>query len=214
MLSQVQVGAPSNSPDGANPVMLGGRAGEGIVSELHGKYYTQTYRGAMYMATTTTASAIPIANTTAPTFVLWNPAGSGKNAVLVRYAAGWVATTEAPGNIEFALLTSAGAGSLATGAPFSAFTAAAAQSGLLGSGSKSGMLFGTAATLTTAGTVIATSGLSHLTTTGTATSGSFSYIVDFDGMMILPPGNALYTVASAATASTYNQSLFWYEAAQ
>lgn len=207
----VQDPTSTSYPPGSKPVQAGGRAAEGLVAELHGKYYTQTYNGQMFMGTTTTASAIPINSSTAPTFVLWNPAGSGVNLVLARYSAGWVATTEAPGNIQFAYLGGAGTG-IATAAPISAFTAGTIVNGNLSVGNTALAKFGTAATLTTAGTVFATSGQSHLTTTGTATFGSFSIVYDFDGLVIVPPNTAFYTVASAATASTYNQSVHWYEA--
>lgn len=88
--TQVLPGAPSNVslPDQQLVTQLGGKAGEGVVTELHGKYYNQNYRGNLFMISTVGAGlAIPVLTTTAPTMVLWNPLGSGKNAVLVRYAA-------------------------------------------------------------------------------------------------------------------------------
>lgn len=207
---QVQQPLPLSATDGNNYPFLQGKQMEMIVSELHGKYYTQTARGNLFIGPIATASAIPITSTTAPTMILWNPTGSGKNAILVRYTAGWAATTEAPGNIQLAFVTGVGA-NIATGAPITAFTTVTPFNGLLGSGTVSSMKFGSAATLTAATSFIPL-GLSHLTTTGTATFGSFTYLVDFDGMIIVPPGVAIFDVASTATASTYSRGLAWVEA--
>ena len=46
-LNQIEVGAPSASSIGDNQVTgaLGGKQGDAIVSQLHGKYYTQASRG-------------------------------------------------------------------------------------------------------------------------------------------------------------------------
>src|SRR5437870_7298434 len=98
MITLGLVQAPTNvsATDGNNYVFLQGKQAEAIVSELHGKYYTQAYRGNVFWGSTASAGVlVPIASTTGPTFGLWNPAGSGKNAAIVRYTAGWVATTGA-----------------------------------------------------------------------------------------------------------------------
>lgn len=210
MQIQGQVG-PVIGSDGTTQLVRLSKEGAATVTDLNGKYYERASRGQLFFGTKTTASAIPATNTTAPVCFLWNPSGNTNNIALVRYAAGWVATTEAPGNILFAVLTNAGSVA-ATGAPITAFTSATPTNGLLGRGNTSTAIFATSATLTTAGTVFDTLGLSHLTTTGTATFGSFTYSLDFDGMIVIPPGVAIYTVASTATASTYNESFVWYEA--
>ena len=65
---QVQVGAPSNTSatDGNLYNQLGGKAAEGIVAELHGKYYTQNYRGNCFTLSTVGAGlAVPISSSTA-----------------------------------------------------------------------------------------------------------------------------------------------------
>ena len=190
------------------PISLG-RQKEQLAADLHPQFYQQALRGRLFHGVITTASAIPVTSTTAPTMALWNPVNSGKNAVLVRYSAGWAATTEAPGNIQLAWFQS-GAAQIATGSLITAFTAATAHNGTLGLGTASAMKFGSAATITAATNFIPL-GLSHLTTTGTATFGSFTYIVDFNGTIIVPPGVVVFDVASAATASTYNRTLSWYE---
>ena len=167
----------------------------------------------MFSVTSTTPAQILINSTTAPNFALWNPAGSGKNAVLVRYSNGWNATTEAPGNIQLMVLTGAGS-NVATAAPVITWTNVAPSSTLLGSGKVSAMKAATAATsLTGVGVVGFTLGLNHLTTTGTATFGSYTADYLFYETVIVTPGTLVYTAGSASTATTYNQTLIWYEEA-
>jgi hypothetical protein len=188
------------------------QASGSLLQELHGKYYTQTVSGNLFYATTLTASAIPIISATAATLCLWNPMGSGANAVLVRYVAGWNGTTEVPGAINLSYFANAGS-TIATGNLVTAFTALTPQSGLLGAAPNlkgSQMKVGSAATITATANFIPL-GISHLTTTGTATFGSFTVNYDFDGQLIIPPGTFVFPAASAASGSTYNQCLSWYE---
>jgi len=181
-----------------------------VFQELHGKYYTQTKAGQLFHGVLITPAAIPIQSATAVSLCLWNPLGSNTNAVLVRYAAGWTGTTEAPGAIQLAYFT--GAGSVtATAALITAFTAATPVNGLIGSGLTSAMKFGSAATVT-ATTLFIPLGFSNLTNTGTATFGAWTTIYDFDGQLIVPPGTFVFPAASAATLSTYSAELSWYEA--
>lgn len=172
-------------------------------------YHDQAKAGNMFIAMSTTPLAIPIAGTTAPKFVLWNKSVN-RNVVLVRYTAGWSATTEAPGNIQLAY--SVAGYQIATAAPVSAFTDSSSlvTSAIVGSGRKSAASFSVAATIV-AGTVFYGMGMNHLTTTGTATFGSFVYVHDFWEAVIVPPGTLIHTCASAATASLYHETLTWYE---
>lgn len=193
--------------------LLLGRQADLLISQFHGQHYTQTFRKKLFWGSSASAgAAIPAAGATAITnHILWNKAGSTVNAVPVALMLGWVGTTEAPGNMQYSFLAGAGS-AIGTAAPISAFTAATPQNGFLsGPGPSTGMAFGTAATLTGAGTLLGTLGLNHLTTTGTATFGSFTAMYIFNGTLIVPPGVAIYPTASAATASTYTGTLIWYE---
>src|SRR5882762_6565288 len=140
---QVQVSNPNTSnQDSTIGNLLGGRSLEALIAELHGKYYQQTYRGNMFSAATAAAGVlIPVESTTAPTFGIWNPAGSGYNAVMVAATYGFISTTAAPGNIGLTVKKGAGS-AIATAAPISTFNAAAAgvvQNMLLGGGNASRM---------------------------------------------------------------------------
>lgn len=187
-----------------------------MASLSNATYYSQTAAGAMFTGSTAVAGVlIPISTTTSPTFGLWNPQNSGKYAVLVRYTASFVSTTGAPGGILYSALTGAGSAP-ATGAPITVFNQVAPTNGLISLGLGSVMKFTPAGTntLTTAGTVYATSGNQQLTTTGATTSAPFySVFDDFNGRIIVPPGVFFYTTGSAALLSLFDQTLQWYETA-
>jgi hypothetical protein len=221
--TQIQVGPPSNvsATDGQIYTQLGGKATEGIVTELHGKYYTQNYRGNCFMVSTVGAGlAIPIITTTSPTLCLWNPLGSGKNAVLLRIAlANTNNATTAAGAIFLMADYNAGS-SIATGSCFTAFSQAVLGTNLhncnLGGGNISVMKSAATATvtLTAASTmVVATLGSSGVgTVAGMVASNSVPAIVyDFDGSLIVPPGVAVHLAAGAATTALFTQTLMWEE---
>jgi len=176
--------------------------------------YDVTNSGNRFCGILATAAAIPISNTTAPTACLWNRTGSAVKLVLERMSVGWVATTEAPGNILMNQLQASGAAP-GTGLPLTAFTAAVLNTTVfcskLGAGNIPQGSFGTAATLTTAGVPFMTTGLSNLTNTGTATFGAWTSDYFFYDSVIVMPGTFVYPTASAATLSTYNISLWWRE---
>src|ERR1700730_7015850 len=123
-LQQVAVGnIPSSSlPDTAQPIQLAGKAGEGIVSELHGKYYTKAYRGNVFIYATAPAGVAPPAyNATAQTFGIWNPAGSGKNISIIKLCIGLVTVGVVTDHFCWSFVTNAGS-QIATGATISAAT--------------------------------------------------------------------------------------------
>ncbi len=74
-------GLPTVSPtDGGNLPIAQGKQGDLLVSQMHGKYYTACYRGAVFIASTLAAGIVVpfIAATVASKHSLWNPAASGK----------------------------------------------------------------------------------------------------------------------------------------
>jgi hypothetical protein len=208
-----QVG-PQIATDGQVATPRLGKTGETVITQVHGKAYEGVARGFTFIGSTAMAGvAIPISSTTSPTFGLWNPTGSGKNAVLIRFQIGWVGTTGAAGNIGFAYAGSAG-NTIATGGVISAFNQGTALNANLGGGSVSVMKFTPAGTntLTTAGTFLQTCGLSQLTTSGSATSVCmWTASQDYDGSIIVPPGVFLYVVATNPLLSLFTLSLTWEE---
>lgn len=212
MIIQGQVQSPSNvsGTDGANYNALQGKSGELVVAQLHGKYLSQTYRGNVFYGSTTNAGvAIPADNATAQTFMLWNPAGSGKLCVPIHLRAGIVTLgTRVVSSLQLNFLPNAGSAIGAAGAPISAFTATAAQSTYIGLGNTPATRFALAAT-TIAMTNYFHLGLFHDLATGGAPP---PFVTDFNGTVILPPNNAMAVQSSdAATGSTYAITIVWEE---
>ena len=83
--SQVLVTAPSQSsnPDGFEVFQIGGKQGDAIVSELHGKHFTANYRGKLFAATAAAVTVPVVAANLVSVFTLYNPPASGVNMELV-----------------------------------------------------------------------------------------------------------------------------------
>ncbi len=206
------VPSTTSNADGTPVAMLGGKQAEGIVAELHGKYYTQAYRGNSYIGSTAGTGVVPpIYTTTAQTFGIWNPAGNTKNAVLQTLDAG-IVTAGTVVVSSFCLGQSLNAGSaLATGG-ISAFTAATPQGGNIGiSGGNSVRFTGSAAT-TLAATFLMALNYGFYSTAVTAASPAQSLHYDFEGGVIVPPNAAVWVSNNVASSFTYNITLRWEEA--
>lgn len=217
MLIQGQVGAPSQSiAPGANPTLRQGQLGDVIVSELHGKYYEQCYRGALYSvgmtSTALSANTITLTATTTPIIGVWNPATSVSNLVLLK--AKCVITSAgnsavAPGAFMWA--TSTGNAAITTGLnPLNrkTFTQVGSQA--------KGYNISTALTGLTNNLVV-----QHAAAFGTlvaAQGATASPIIsgdgveEFDGAIIVPPGGvfALLNTVSTTTVSV-SSMLMWEE---
>ena len=203
-----------SAADGATVTANFGRSNDLIVSELHGKYFQQAYRGNVYYASTATAGVvIPIASTLTPTYSIWNPAGSGKLLVPIVTLLGWTATTAALGSFVWQATTNAGS-NISTTAPFVAFGTGSAVNANLGSGKASQMRIGSGGTTTlvAASTFYRGTGVSTTPTTA-ATSVAPWWIArdDWDGSGIVPPGNAIHLMATTAILVTANITLVYAE---
>lgn len=213
MILEARVKAPPNvsSTDGSTYEASLGKLQELLFSELTGKYFTLNYRGKVWAASLTSASAIPVAATNAtPNFIVWNPSGNTTAVALIRLNVGFAAGTGVAGMIGYSYIPNAGS-AVATAASISAFTAGPAiQSGIGGTAYGGNVKFGTAATVTGTGNGIPVrwrwSNLSQGAPITTTTS-VYSLYEDFDGTMILPPNVAFYIDASAAIAETMMISL-------
>ena len=202
MQTQVAVGAPSTNSinDGTNPVLLGGKAGEAIVSELRGKYFTANYRGKLFLSAGAAAgTTIPISSATAATTMLYNPIGSGVVLELIRVNVGILNATLVVSGISLGLISGL------TVAP-TGITAGAVVPGNLGAAFTNLGVYATAATLAAAATkfynlfsVSATSGLGP----------NFDY--QFDGQLLLQPGSLVHLCGTAAQTSASLNSIAWAE---
>lgn len=207
---QLQVSDPTTSnADSVIANLIGGRSNEALIAQLHGKWYTHTYRGNVFHGRTLAAGVnIPASGGTSQVFGIWNPYGSGVNVELVAAYYGWVSTTGTPGNIGYDFVPQA------TPLAITAFTVTAPGSvnGLMGAGKPSRVLFtGTAAT-TVAGTYLGTNGMSQITTTGlTTTAAPFTTSEWFEGSIIIPPGAALFPSGNVAPSTKHDIRWVWVE---
>lgn len=215
-LTQASVFDPSGAAtaDGTTITANAGRANDLLVSELHGKYFQQAYRGNVFYASTATGGVvIPIASTLTPTYSIWNPAGSGKLLVPIVTLIGWTATTAALGSFLWTATTNAGS-SISSTAPFVAFGTGTPLNANLGSGKVSQMKLasGGTTTLVAAAIVYRETGLSiTATTAATAAAPGWQWRDEWDGAGIVPPGNAIHLMATTAIAVTVQITLAYAE---
>lgn len=218
-LNDLIVGSPSLTSHGDNARVppLAGKQGDLLVSEVHGKYYTQNRAGNLYYASNAAAGAAfsIFSNATFVGLALWNPQGSGYNMSIAKVTLGLDTTAStAMGAWGYSWLVNAGSG-LATAAPISAITAITATRGSCVCGppgqGNSVVLAASGATLTTAmtwGRVASFSGATGAITTAVAVG---SLVDDIDGTMIVPPGTFWAVTTSILTGITATATVVWEE---
>lgn len=220
MLLQGQTG-PQTTADGTYPNLRIGKAGDIINSELHGRFYEQTYRGNLYSAGSSTtalsANTITLVASTTPIVGVWNPSNSTVNLVVLQ--AGLQISVQAASSTaqgSFVWATSTGNAAISTGAaPFNRKT-------LLNAGSQ-GKAFngGVALTGLTNNLVVLegadlAGGLAITTAAVPATAAvqTWAYVQNFDGSLIIPPGGVLALLNTVSTANLSVASrLLWEEVA-
>lgn len=201
--TQVLVNPPaqSSNPDGAEIFALGGKQGDALVSELHGKHFTANYRGKLFVATAAAVTVPVIASNLVSVFTLWNPPASGVNMEIVETSLiNVLATTVVDGTgwyFSTAALTAAGT-----------FTTAGTTQPLnVAAGFTSAGRFYSA--YTHSGTPVLVDIIGGY---GAATASS-AVTKFYDGRLILPPGIAMSVAMStnASTGSGITLSAVWQE---
>ena len=178
----------------------------------NGKYYPEAALGNVFIGSTAAAGvALPISTGTAVTCALWNVT-SNKNAVLLKATIGYTSGTIALGT--FGIANQYCGFALATAAPLSVFTdgvlGTTIRNAKLGAGNGTSMRFTpSAATLTAGGTAAYWFGKSI--ESATAGLGIFSCTEDFDGGLIVPPGQMVFLCGSVAQTGIFTCSLMWAE---
>lgn len=193
---------PQILQDGAAPPLRQEKSGGVVVTELHGKYLEQNYRGNLFWATMSAGVIFPAPAATANNpMTLANPAGSGKNLNLIAFD---MVMTVLPGtpltglyglyvnnNPVAAAVTGTtipilsglvGGGNVGVAKPLSTSTVPAAPTLL--------KVFGQKIT----GSLAAAVGMSDLP----------AFHIDFDGSVVLTPGTAItpqQTVADTTNAT-------------
>ena len=166
----------------------------------------------LFIGSTTNAGVtVPAYNATSQVFGLWNPAGTNKNLVLVKFQAGLVSLgTEAVSALGLSYLTNTGA-SIATGSPVTAFTETSAIGGFIGQENDAKGRFTLSATIS-APTFFYSLGLSNNSTDiSTSQEGLVQFQHDFDGQIVIPPGVYVGLGGSVAPGLVMQASLSWFE---
>jgi hypothetical protein len=204
-MSQVQVAVTNlttkttNAPS-STPTQVGGKSAEGIVAELHGKWYTAVYNGLAFAGPTLIAGVtIPVNTTTSPTYTLYNPLGSGVNLELIALDVGWPAAAT---TVVATLL-----GSVSTQTPTSV-TNLTPVSLPIGGGSIAQGKLATAATI-----VAITTHLPLLQITSTADAMVASHY-DFDGSVVIAPGGLITLTSTPVQTGVALPCFKWAEWAQ
>jgi hypothetical protein len=196
MDNNLLIGAQSSSGDGSKIVARGGRQGDAIVSELHGRYYEQTYRGNMFgitggLTTTTAAGAATFTG-----LIVVNPSGSGYNLAINKVTV-----------LQGAALTAETDIGIMYGANVAATTPLTTIFNRLGGGRSSVAVASAGLTLTAAMTafiVFAGSGSGAITVPGLMPVVG----IDFEGSLIIPPG---FSVASYTSRVTTTALMFMFQ---
>jgi hypothetical protein len=177
-----------------------------VVSQACGKYAEAVREGRVYVAANQAAVALTAAMATTYTgLVLFNPLGSGKDAVMLRF--GYALTVAAPtAATVIGLMT----GTVITNATMDAAVAITPRNRLVGSTAVSAMIVDNACTLN--GTPVLEQVLGQvgtLATTGTAVGPQAE--IDLDGSMIIQPGSYVAVYSFAANTACLIGSFMWEE---
>jgi hypothetical protein len=192
-----------------------GQFGDTIVSELHGKWYEQAYRGNLYSvgmtSTALSANTITLTATTTPIVGVWNPLASTVNLVIAKA----ILQTSVAGNSAvapgaFVWATSINNGAITTGlAPLNRKTLAAAGSQAKGftaavalTGITNNLVIQQAAAF---GPLVAAQGATATPLFSPAST------EEFDGSLIVPPGGVLALLNTTSTTTISVASMLLWE---
>lgn len=187
-----QVG-PQTVSDGSEQALRQGKSAELVVTELHGRYYEQAYRGNLFVAQAiVTAPTIytTAAGTGGP--LIWNPPTSGVNVALVAMSLGITVVS----TVAAAIGITGNVGQ--TVAPTSTTAIDGNFNALLGTSTAKSRAY-RVGTPTNAGGFLLPVGDLH-TGALTTDAGSVKWI-DLGGVILVPPGGWA-AVATSATATT------------
>jgi hypothetical protein len=211
MLVQGQVGQPTTTSIAAGTAqsIRQGQLGDIVVSELHGRYYEQAYRNNLFNLSVTTAAAITAYTGAAggtPQIAVYNPIGSGKNAVILYASFANIVAASAAGTVAWSLYFG----------PTAAITQTTTSSAVnMGTLQKTGSVMtgftNVALTSSTALTNNIPIGFYYWATAAGAFN-SAPTMVDLGGSLVVPPGTMVALGGSAAlTSATWIGSLTWEE---
>ena len=216
---------PQNTGDGAVIAQRADRQGGTIVSELHGRYYEQNYRGNMYTGGVIALTAINNATytlattgaTATPLVGLYNPSTSNVNCVILLATLGITITAAtSTGGGPYVWVFSLGNSAVSTGsAPINCKTllASGSQAKVFGAAALTGMT-GTLAALRGSGLAGGSAGGYSQVDTAVGFSPALggTALEDIGGSIIVPPGGVLsLTATTTPAAHSAVSGLVWEE---
>lgn len=175
-----------------------------------GKYFPEAAQGNVFIGSTAVAgTAFPISTGTAATFGLWNTS-TDKNAVLLSLNLGYTSGTIALGEVGLANVYAV---QVATGSNITAFTdgvvGTTIRNAIIGGGKASSMRFTPSAATVVANTACYWTGMSFTSATGAQPVSNMTH--DFNGQVIVPPGQFVFLCGSVAQTGLFTASLVWAE---
>jgi hypothetical protein len=202
MFNELLVGPQNLVGDGQVVKARGGRQGEQLASELHARYYEQTYRGNMYFAAIQAVATTTVGLATTYTgLVISNPITSVINMVLNK-ATIMQSVLQSTQVEAYAIATGYNGTTNVTHT-----TPLAVRTALVGTGKPGIGLADISATLPTAPFYTA-----FVHDTATATANGTGQVLDFEGSIILPPGGyALWVTPAQASVAGLWFSFSWEE---
>jgi hypothetical protein len=195
------VTGPQNNSDSQTIVARAGKQGDALVSELHGRYYEQTYRKNIYKAASQAVATTTVGLATTYTgLCIFNPITSTVNAVLNKCSImqSVIQSTQVE---AFAIATGFNSTTAVTNT-----TPLAVRNAFTGSGP--GVIQASiSATLPTAPFYDV-----FVQNTATATQNGIGSVIDLEGSIILPPGGyALWVSPTQASVAGMWFSFSWEE---
>jgi hypothetical protein len=196
MLNEIIVGQQNNG-DSVIAKARGGKQGEQIVSELHGRYYEQAYRGNRFSITGALTTTTAGGAATFTGLIVGNPLGSGVNLSISKISVLQGAALTAETDIGIMWGPNTTTASLAT----------IFNRNPLGPASKCVANAGQTITAMTAFDVFLGSGSGAISVPGIMPPN----IVDLEGDLIIPPGYAIASYTSRVTTTALMFNFKWEE---
>lgn len=197
-----QVG-PQVLSDGSIQAIRQGRTAELVIGQAHGRYQEAVSRGNVFFAANTATQALSTNSTTATGLILSNPAGSGKNLVLLDLSVSIASLPAA----QYALILTGNTNPIAAATTHT--VALVIQNALMGNANNSVAKADSSATIANA-TI-----MRHIPGGGAATmASSISYPPfirdELSGIIMLAPGTCI-SLQALTTAVTVLASIAWEE---
>lgn len=201
MLASGQVGPITQGAGltpGSQPALRLGNQGELIATQLHGRYYENTYRRGSFVCASSAPNTTSVASATAATgLIISNPIGSGVNLAINKVGYVFSVAFAAAAIIGIACNSSTGTSVIHTAAATPRQLMIGTPTGALG-------LVDTSATLPAAAYI------THVLTSIPA-AGTGSGIVDLEGSLVLAPGAYAHIYTSTASGASGFSGFFSWE---